>query len=78
MKKKSHLSPENVAYIHSDVWVCIFQMTLAQSNSYSKRSFFHISLPIHFFLLLIEHIVCGRVCVCNSTCMWAHIHMCYT
>lgn len=80
MKKKCHLSPENVAYIHTDVWVCIFQMTLTRSNSYSKRNFFHISLPIHFFFYLLN-ILCVGVFVgvsphvCGRTYTCVHIHL---
>lgn len=41
-----------------------------------KEKFFSYLFTYTFFLLLTEHIVCGRVCVCKSTCMWAHIHVC--
>lgn len=74
-EKKCHLSPVNVAYIHADVWVCIFQMTLTRSNSYSKRNFFHISLPIHFFFYLLN-ILCVGVFVCVSPHVCGHTYTC--
>lgn len=41
-----------------------------------KEKFFSYLFTYTFFLLLIEHIVCGCVCGCKSTCVWAHIHVC--
>lgn len=42
-----------------------------------REKVFFSSLYLYiFFLLLIEHIVCGHVCVCKCTCVWVHIHVC--